>query len=82
MRPDAERRDEPSELRLEGGMLAIAGGVLIALLIGAFQLGRVVERLRAPARTSSSNPLGDGEQEAVDATEKLTFFDTLSGPGK
>ncbi len=84
MFPDAAQRDEPRELRLEGGLLAVAGGVLLALLAGAFQLGRVVERWSAPARavSSSSDPLGNLEQEAVAATEKLTFFDTLSGPGK
>lgn len=84
MLPDAERRDEPREFRLEGGLLAIAGGVLVALLFGAFQLGRAVERWSAPSRTASasSHPLGNVEQDVVDATEKLTFFDTLSGPGK
>ena len=81
---DASRRDEPRELRLEGVLLAIVVGVLVALLVGAFQLGRVVERRNAPARSaaSSADPLGNVEQEAVAATEKLTFFDTLSGPGK
>ena len=81
---DAKRADESRELRLEGGALAIAGGVLVALLFGAFQLGRVVERKSSPkaAASSPSDPLGNVEQEAVAATEKLTFFDTLSGSGK
>jgi cell division septation protein DedD len=80
---DAEERDGPRELRLEGIGLAIFGGVLLALLFGAFQLGRAVERWSAPARSSStSDPLGNVEQDAVDSTEKLTFFDTLSGSGK
>jgi hypothetical protein len=84
MRPDAARLDEPRELRLEGGLLAIAGGVLVALLFGAFELGRAVERWSAPSRaaSSSADPLGNVEREVVDASEKLTFFDTLSGPGK
>jgi cell division septation protein DedD len=75
--------DEPRELRLEGLGLAVVGGVILALLIGAFQFGRVVERWNAPrSATSSSDPASNLEQDAVDATEKLTFFDTLSGPGK
>jgi len=85
MRPDDDGSREPArELRLEGGLLAVAGGVLLALLFGAFQLGRVVERWSAPARAaaSSTDPMGNVERDAVDATEKLTFFDTLSGGGK
>ena len=83
MEPDAIDRDEPREFRLEGLTLAIVGGVLVALLFGAFQLGRAVERWNAPARSASTaDPLGNVEQDAVDATEKLTFFDTLSGAGK
>jgi cell division septation protein DedD len=83
MVPEAERRDEPRELRLEGGLLAIAAGALVAFLLGAFQLGRVVERWHSSARASSaSDPLGSVEQEVVNASEKTTFFDTLSGPGK
>lgn len=84
MDPEATIRDEPRELRLEGWVLAVAGGVLLALLIGAFQLGRTVERWGAPARAVSTpgDPPGVVEQEIVDSTEKLTFFDTLSGAGK
>jgi len=84
MDPDLTLRDEPKELRLEGWVLAVVGGVLVALLIGAFQLGRVVERWGAPARAVSQtgDPLSSVEQDVVDSTEKLTFFDTLSGSGK
>jgi len=62
----------------------IAGGVLVALLIGAFQLGRAVERWSTPSQavSATTDPMGNVEQEVVDATEKLTFFDTLSGSGK
>jgi cell division protein FtsN len=44
----------------------------------------LVESRSSPGRGASttSDPLGNVEQEAVAATEKLTFFDTLSGPGK
>ncbi|HZN54743.1 MAG TPA: SPOR domain-containing protein [Candidatus Polarisedimenticolaceae bacterium] len=73
----------PRELRLEGLTLMIAGGVLAALLFGAFQLGRMVERWNAPPRSASApSGAGGGADEAVDSTEKLTFFDTLSGGGK
>ena len=84
MVPDGAPRDEPRELRLEGGLLAIAGGLLVALLICAFQLGRAVEWWSAPERAASapSDPLSNVEQEVAVATEKLTFFDTLGGPGK
>ncbi len=81
---DAAGPDEPRELRIEGGMLAVVLGLMLAILFGAFQLGRMVERWNAPASgaSSASDSQGSVEQEAVDATEKLTFFDTLSGPGK
>ena len=66
--------DEPRELRLEGLGLAIVGGIILALLFGAFQLGRTVERWSAPGRasSSSSDASANAEQDAVDSTEKLT----------
>jgi cell division septation protein DedD len=81
---DATLSDEPRELRLEGWVLAVAGGVLLALLYGAFALGRAVERWSSPARAAAAatDPLSNVEQEVVDSTEKLTFFDTLGGSGK
>ena len=84
MHPDATPRDEPSEVRLEGWVLAITGGVFVALLVGAFQLGRVIERWGTPVQAASaaSDPLSNDEEEILDSTEKLTFFDTLSGSGK
>jgi cell division septation protein DedD len=84
MAREAGSPDEPRELRLEGIALAVAGGVLVALLFGAFQLGRVVERWSAPARAAAApeDPLGNVEQDTVDAADKVTFFDTLSGQGK
>jgi cell division septation protein DedD len=84
MHPDDDDPERPRELRLEGGLLALAVGALLALLVGAFQLGRVVERWNAPAResASSSEAPGGAERDSADATEKLTFFDTLSGGGK
>lgn len=79
MRP--EDGSEPRELRLEGGLLFVAGGVLIALLFGAFQLGRFIERGNAP-RVSPTEGSASSEREPDEAAEKLTFFDTLSGGGK
>jgi cell division septation protein DedD len=84
MAPEAGERDAPREFRLEGVGLAVVGGVLVALLIGAFELGRTVERWSAPARAtgSASDPLAGVEPTSDEAPEKLTFFDTLSGGGK
>lgn len=81
---DATLRDEPKELRLEGWILAVAGGVLLALFYGCFEFGRAVERWNAPARAAQApgDPLSNVEQDVVDSNEKLTFFDTLSGSGK
>ena len=82
MARDAEAPDA-RELRLEGGGLIVAGGILVALVIGAFQLGRFVERQTAPPPATSSGASAAGhDSEPEDATEKLTFFDTLSSPGQ
>ena len=81
---DADGADAPREFRLEGVGLAVVGGVLMALVIGAFELGRSVERWSAPARASASggDPLAGVESAPEEATEKLSFFDTTSGGGK
>ena len=78
MARDPEGREEARELRLEGIGLVVVGGVIVAALLGAFQLGRFVERQNAPRSTSSSAQPSSGESEPEDATENLTFFDTLS----
>ena len=41
-------------------VLAIAGGVLVALLFGAFQLGRAVERWSAPRAVVARRPIRSG----------------------
>ncbi len=83
MVPDDRERDGPTEIRLEGFVLWIAAGVLVALLLGAFTLGRAVERWSRPAHAASSaDPMGNVESEASEAPEKPTFFDTTSGTGK
>jgi cell division protein FtsN len=81
---DPEGRDDSRELRLEGWALALAGGVFVALILGAFQLGRAVERRSAPPRSASA-PAGPADGDALPEEgggEKLTFFDTLSAPGQ
>ena len=85
MAPEPGPDREPRELRLEGLTLALAGGILVALLFGAFELGRAVERWNAPARASSpGDPLGALPPEPSEAQEKEkpTFFDTTSAPGQ
>src|SRR4029079_7779487 len=73
---------EPSrEVRLECVALVLAGGVAVALLGGAFWLGRWVERGSAPQRSSAA---GGASRDAglESASEDATFFDTLSGDEK
>jgi cell division protein FtsN len=85
MAPEPGPDREPRELRLEGFTLALAGGILLALLFGAFELGRAVERWSAPARASSpGDPLGALPPEPTESQEKEkpTFFDTTSAPGQ
>jgi cell division protein FtsN len=67
------------EVRLEGVSLWIAGGVLAALVVGSFFVGRWTAPESAPG-PGGAGPLDHVEEQAVDATDKLTFFDTLSGP--
>ena len=83
MAREAAMDDGARELRLEGFKLVLAGGVLVALLIGAFQLGRAVERRTAPP-PSAGNGGGatGGDAPPEEVTEKLTFFDTLGAPGQ
>jgi len=77
----AERQDDGGhELRLEGVGLVLGGGVLLALLVGAFFLGRWVERQRPPAEMAAameSGPLDQiGSREGkVDANQGLGHFD-------
>lgn len=82
MPSDDDAREVSREIRLEGPLLIVAAGFLLALLFGAFALGRAVERWSAPARTSSSSEsAGNAEPETAEA-EKPTFFDTTTGSGK
>ena len=81
---DPDDATEPRrEIRLEGFLLVAASALLLALLAGAFELGRAVERWSTPGRASSaSEPLANVEPESAESQEKPTFFDTVSGPGK
>lgn len=79
MAPEPVPPREVRELRLEGAWLLAVGGVFAALLFGAFELGRWVERWNAPVAASEADPLANVEEETVSASERVNFFDTLSG---
>jgi len=85
----ADRHDAESshEFRLEGIGLVLGGGFLIAVIAGAFFLGRWVERSADPAEVSSSDGAGPLAQITTrepdaDAGQGLTYFDVLEGQGK
>ena len=84
MAPDPGIKTAVREVRLEGASLAAALVVLLALLFGAFEIGRAVERIGAPARGTggAGDPAARLDAEPLDASEKVTFFDTVSGAGK
>lgn len=68
------------EVRLEGVSLWIAGGVLAALVVGAFWVGRATAP-RTAAEPGGAGPLDHVEETAVDANDKAGFFDTVGGTG-
>ncbi len=77
---------EVREFRLEGAALAILAVLALALLFGAFQLGRWYERRRAPSAPAAASDAGpargggpDAAPTAVDAREGATFFDSAAG---
>jgi cell division septation protein DedD len=80
----AERRgaDTTRELRLEGVGLLLGVAVLLALLGGAFYLGRWVERRvpgRPPAERGIESALAAEPQPDADAAAGLTRFDGVGG---
>jgi cell division protein FtsN len=81
---ELERADRAREMKLEGWTLILTGGILIALLVGSFYLGRWVERGTAPAgSTEASRATQDGGAAGLEeASEEVSFFDTLSGSEK
>lgn len=68
------------EVRLEGVSLWIAGGVLAALVVGAFWVGRATAPEGGGAE-AGAGPLDHAEETAVDANDKAGFFDTVGGQG-
>ena len=85
MAPDVRASASVREVRLEGGSLVAAAIALAALLLGAFEIGRFVERAHAPQHPAGggSDPAAGFDAEAQDAPEKkVTFFDTTTGAGK
>jgi len=73
--------DEVREFRLEGPALWFAGGLLAAALIGAFALGRWYGAAGVPTRAAGASGASSAATPE-EAPEDLSFFDTLSGPGK
>lgn len=78
MGSDPVRPREVRELRLEGAWLLVVGGILVAMLFGAFELGRWVERWNAPVSAPGVDPLANVEEETVGAAERPSFFDSPS----
>jgi len=85
----ADRHDAESthEFRLEGIGLVLGGGFLIAVIAGAFFLGRWFERSANPAEGLSADGAGPLAQITTrepdaDAGQGLNYFDDLEGPGK
>ena len=83
------RGSEPArEFHLEGLGLAVVGGVLIAVMFGAFYTGRWYERQVSPVVAGSgggANPLANvtaPEQESANVDADLNYFDTLDGAEK
>jgi septal ring-binding cell division protein DamX len=87
MAADRHDGDSTRELRLEGIGLLLGGGFLLALIVGAFFLGRWVERQTGPLDAQTPDGGGPLAQVAArepdaDAAEGLTYFDTLEGTEK
>ena len=83
----ADRHDTESarELRLEGSSLLLGGGFLLALIVGAFFVGRWVERQANPPAEAMTGQSGNileqvvREEPDADATQGLTHFDQVDG---
>ncbi len=86
----AVERHEPEsmhEFRLEGIGLLLGGGLLLAMVVGAFFLGRWVERGAQPGGpqpVSGSGPLSQvlTPEPDADVGQGVTHFDDLEGAEK
>ena len=85
----AERHEPESmhEFRLEGIGLLLGGGLLLAMMAGAFFLGRWVERGAQPGGpqpVSGSGPLSQvlTPEPGADVGQGVTHFDNLDGAEK
>lgn len=85
----AERHEPESmrEFRLEGIGLLVGGGLLLAMIAGAFFLGRWVERGAQPSGTLPVNGSGPLSQVLIaepdaDVGQGVTHFDDLEGADK
>jgi cell division septation protein DedD len=87
MAADRHDSDSTRELRLEGIGLLLGGGFLLALIVGAFFLGRWVERQAGPPDALAAEGAGPLAQIAApepdaDAADGLNYFDTVEGGEK
>lgn len=78
--------DDVREVRIEGFGLYVVGGLVVAALVGAFYLGRWVERAASPgggrdAIADLGGPSGGGlvDSEPADVDESATVFDRVGG---
>jgi hypothetical protein len=72
----------PREIRLEGAPLLFLGGAALALLVGAFYVGRWVERAEAPPAPGNGASRTAGGEPLDSASDDVNFFDTLGGGEK
>ncbi len=83
MGPDSAGEPRVRELRLEGLRLAAVAVVVVAALVGSFQLGRWIERgTLGGAPAAEKDPLRHVAGDDPSAAGHLSFFDTLTGGGK
>jgi cell division septation protein DedD len=87
MTADRQGSDTTREFRLEGFTLVLCGAVLLALLLGAFFLGRRVERGASGAGSAVAKDAGPPAPTVTRAPDAdvgrgQSYFDSLEGPEK